>query len=72
MNKQKIINMFTTKEAFSSVAIDNQPDSLKTMQLGLLSNFKLYHINVKIKNKHTDQIVWQGPIAHVANYFGRL
>lgn len=72
MDQLNLTNMFVTKEAFSSVAIDSQPDSQVTMQMGFLSNPKLYDINVKITNKKTDQIVWQGSVAQVSNHFGRF
>ena len=71
MNKLNIKNMFVAKEALASVAL-SKDETIQTFSEGLTNNFKLYNINVKIKNKHTDQTVWQGPIAQVSNHFGRF
>lgn len=68
MRKKDVIDMFVTKEALSSVSLSHDPE-IQTMVLGSCNNSKLYNIKVNVTNKRTNEIIWQGPIAQVCNYF---
>ena len=62
--------LFMFKEAMASVALSKDPE-MQTMCEGLLTNSKLYDIGVKIENKHTGELIWQGPVAQVCNQIRR-